>query len=36
MTNWAEPPCDLVQIIQAEEYDILLSDYRKYIKLVMI
>ena len=33
MTNWAEPPCDIVQMILEEEWYSFLSDNRKYIKL---
>ena len=36
MTNWAEPPCDTVEIIHTEEWYSCLSDYRKYIKVVII
>ena len=34
--NWAEPPCNIVQIILAEECFSFSSDYRNYIKVVKV
>ena len=31
MTKWAKPPCDLVHMIQAEDWYYFKFDYRKYI-----